>query len=183
MKKNILIIIVATLCLGFGEKGVIDMDIRQAYISDVSILAIEEMKNSGIPASIKIAQSIVETSWGKSDLALRANNYFGIKCKSWWTGDTYYKVDDDRDADGELMLSCFRAYSSMEESFLDHSEFLQVSPFYKSLFQLKPFDYKGWAMGLKECGYATDKSYPTKLINLIETYKLYEYDKIALSIE
>lgn len=171
------------MCMGFGEKGVLDMDIRQTYISNVSVLAIDEMKKSKIPASIKIAQSIIETSWGKSDLALKANNYFGIKCKSWWVGETYYKVDDDRDADGELMLSCFRAYDSMEESFLDHSEFLHVSPYYKSLFELKPFDYLGWANGLKECGYATDKSYPTKLINLIETYKLYEYDKIALSIE
>lgn len=156
---------------------------RLVFVGTASGLAIEEMRRTNVPASIKIAQSIVETNWGTSILAREAQNYFGIKCKSWWTGTTFYKVDDDRDAAGKLIPSCFRAYETMQESFADHSDFLRNSPFYTSLFDLDPRDYKAWAHGLKKCGYATDKSYAIKLIDIIETYNLNQYDEIALRTE
>jgi flagellum-specific peptidoglycan hydrolase FlgJ len=153
---------------------------RALFVDQSARIAIIEMKRTGIPASIKIAQSIVETNWGNSLLSREANNYFGIKCKSWWTGLTIYKVDDDRDSKGNLIPSCFRSYDSMEQSFKDHSEFLLNSPFYKPLFQLDLLDYKAWARGLKECGYATDPNYANRLIETIEKYKLYKYDDMAL---
>ncbi len=126
------------------------------------------MRKYGIPASIILAQGILESSNGNSDLARYANNHFGIKCTSDWNGKTYYKDDDKPD-------ECFRKYRDADASFRDHSEFL-MRPRYAKLFELKTSNYKGWAKGLKKCGYATNPKYPELLINLIERYNLDQYD-------
>lgn len=145
------------------------------FIDQKSRIAVEEMYRTGIPASITIAQSIIESSWGNGELAINSNNYFGIKCKKDWQGNTYYIEDDDYE-NGKLIKSCFRAYGSIEESFRDHSDFLINNPRYAALFELEMTDYKGWAWGLQKAGYATDKRYAKKLIAKIEEYRLYEYD-------
>ena len=148
----------------------------QVYIDSYSDIAIREMNRTGIPASITIAQGIQESSWGNGTLAKNANNHFGIKCKSEWTGPTYYIEDDDYDQNGKLTKSCFRAYQSIEDSYIDHSDFLTGNPRYARLFEIPIHDYKAWAHGLKACGYATDPDYATKLIHNIEKYELYNYD-------
>lgn len=151
------------------------------YIKKYQNIAVKEMERSGIPASIKLAQGILESNAGRSDLARRANNHFGVKCGNDWSGKTIWKKDDDYDERGKLQESCFRAYRNAEASFRAHSEFL-LDPAkqwrYGSLFQLDPTDYRRWAIGLKRSGYATSANYHTKLISLIETYKLYEYDQM-----
>ncbi len=147
-----------------------------SYIEKHKDIAIREMHRSGIPASITIAQAIHESGWGNGTLASESNNYFGIKCKDYWTGPTYYIKDDDLDKNGNLIKSCFRAYERIEDSFVDHSDFLRDNPRYKVLFQLDPTDYRGWAEGLQKCGYATDVKYAEKLITNIEKYQLYQYD-------
>lgn len=140
----------------------------QAYIDQYKDLAIRQMHKYHIPASITLAQGLFESGAGQSELARRSNNHFGIKCHTDWTGRrTYY--DDDRKDD------CFRVYSSVKDSYEDHSRFLQ-SKRYSRLFQLKPTDYKGWARGLKACGYATLPTYADRLINVIELYELYRFD-------
>jgi LysM repeat protein len=143
------------------------------YIAEYKELAIEEMKRTGVPASIKLAQGIHETQAGKSDLVLKSNNHFGIKCKSSWTGDKVYHDDDAR---GE----CFRSYVSSLDSYRDHSDFLRGADRYSFLFDMDPTDYKGWAFGLKQAGYATNIKYSQILIKLIEDYHLQEYSLIAL---
>ncbi len=148
-------------------------DFINQYIDTYKELAIAEMQRTGVPASIKLAQGILETEAGRSNLVLRSNNHFGIKCKSYWTGR---KVYHDDDAKGE----CFRAYPSAEDSWRDHSDYLKATPRYTSLFQLSPDDYKGWAYGLKAAGYATNPKYPQILIRYIEEYKLNEYSLLAL---
>lgn len=142
---------------------------QKKYIERYADLAIEEMYRSGIPASITLAQGLLESGYGLSELALKSNNHFGIKCHNSWQGD---KVYHDDDAKGE----CFRKYDTPEESFRDHSDFLRYRDRYKFLFDLEITDYKSWANGLKKAGYATDPKYPAKLIKLIEDYSLYEYD-------
>ncbi|WCL82003.1 glucosaminidase domain-containing protein [Saprospira sp. CCB-QB6] len=137
-----------------------------AYIERFKPIAIAEMKRTGVPASIKMAQAILESGYGRSELAKKANNHFGIKCGSNWNGKTY-----------KLKASCFRAYSSAEESFKQHSDFLRNGSRYADLFKLKTTDYKGWAKGLRKAGYATSSSYPSKLIELIERYRLHQYDQ------
>ncbi len=127
------------------------------------------MKSDGIPASITLAQAMLESANGNSSLARFANNHFGIKCTPDWKGKKYYKDDDKRN-------DCFRVYKDPESSFYDHTEFLK-RPRYQALFKLKSTDYKGWAHGLKKCGYATDPNYPQMLINLIERYDLHKYDR------
>lgn len=144
------------------------------YIERYKSLAIESMRQYGIPASIKLAQGLVETSSGNSRLAKEANNHFGIKCKSTWTGQT---ISHDDDAAGE----CFRKYSSAEESYRDHSEFLKGSDRYKVLFSYDQTDYKSWAKGLSTAGYATNPKYPLLLIKAIEDYELYLVDEEALN--
>jgi len=141
----------------------------QQYIDQYKDIAIEEMKKWGIPASITLAQGIFESGAGQSELALKGNNHFGIKCHGW-QGRTIYHDDDRR---GE----CFRAYSSPYESYEDHSRFLVNGQRYRSLFSLKKTDYQGWARGLKAAGYATNPRYANQLIELIQLYRLYEYDK------
>jgi LysM repeat protein len=135
------------------------------------------MERSGVPASITLAQGIVESAAGNSKLAREANNHFGIKCGSKWTGPAYYIEDDDYDADGNLMKSCFRKYARAEESYLDHTDFLTASKRYDPLFSLPTTDYKGWATGLKTAGYATNPKYADMLIKCVEDHKLNEYDK------
>ena len=145
---------------------------QEQYIKKWAPTAVKEMYRSGVPASITLAQGLLESRWGQSALAAAGNNHFGIKCHNDWKGKTM-KVDDD--AKGE----CFRVYDSAEESFQDHSDFLRYRDRYKFLFDLKPTDYKGWAYGLKKAGYATAPTYAESLIKYIEKYKLYEYDTLT----
>ncbi len=152
---------------------------QERYIEQYKYLAIEEMERTGIPASIKMAQALFESQSGRSELATQANNHFGIKCKNNWNGETYLYKDDDRDSIGNLVFSCFRSYSSVMESYLDHSEFLKNRPRYKELFDLPVTDYKAWAQGLKKCGYATDPNYSDRLIRTIEKYNLDLLDQKA----
>lgn len=144
-----------------------------AYISKYAPIAMTEMKKSKIPASVTLAQGILESGNGVSQLALKSNNHFGVKCHKGWKGKSV-KHDDDKKQE------CFRKYKEPESSYKDHSEFLKTRSRYDFLFKLKKDDYKGWAKGLKKAGYATDKKYPNKLITLIETYNLDHYDKIVL---
>jgi LysM repeat protein len=148
------------------------------YIRNYQDIAIAEMVRSGIPASIKLAQAILESSCGKSDLACKANNHFGIKCGGSWSGKSYHKEDDDY-ADGKLVKSCFREFNSVMESYIAHSDFLAdpgKAGRYGPLFDLERTDYKGWAKGLSKAGYATDPQYANRLIEIIEKYELYRYD-------
>jgi len=140
----------------------------QQYIDQYKDIAIEQMKRYKIPASITLAQGLFESGAGRSELTRRGNNHFGIKCNGW-TGRTTYH-DDDRNNE------CFRAYNSAYESYEDHSRFLASNARYRSLFSLKTTDYKGWAKGLKAAGYATNPQYASKLIEIIQLYKLYRYD-------
>lgn len=146
------------------------------YIDKYSIIAIQEMERTGIPASIKLAQGIIESKFGTSGLAKNANNHFGIKCKGNWQGGTFHLKDDDY-VNGRLVKSCFRTYDSPEDSFYDHSVFLLQNRRYAFLFELGKTDYKAWAKGLKKAGYATAKHYARTLITTIEKYKLYKFDR------
>lgn len=157
-------------------------DFREAYIEEYREIAVQEMERAGVPASIKLAQAILESDFGRSDLAKRANNHFGIKCGGNWDGREFYKEDDDYDTNGKLIKSCFRVYRSPEASFIAHSEFLRdptKEERYGFLFRLNPTDYKSWARGLKTAGYATAATYHERLINIIETYKLHQYDRLG----
>ena len=142
------------------------------YIATYADIAKEEMRRYKIPASITLAQGILESASGKGRLAVKANNHFGIKCHGWTGAKIYH--DDDRSQE------CFRKYKEAKSSYEDHSKFLTGRGRYADLFKLKQDDYKGWARGLKKAGYATDRKYPDKLISLIERYKLYEYDEEVL---
>lgn len=148
------------------------------YVNKYRDFAIAEMHRSGVPASIKLGQALIETANGKSKLALIANNHFGIKCKSYWTGKTYYSKDDDRDEKGRLIDSCFRSYDQAFDSFIDHSNFLKHTPHYSPLFKLSKTDYKAWAHTLKSCGYATHPRYAEMLIKKIEQLELYKLDVV-----
>ncbi len=139
----------------------------QDYIDLYKDIAIEQMLKHNIPASITLAQGLLESGAGRSTLAVKGNNHFGIKCHEW-NGPTMIKSDDRPD-------DCFRVYTNPKQSYEDHSAFLK-RPRYKSLFQLSRTDYRGWARGLKACGYATNPAYAQSLINIIETYQLYIYD-------
>lgn len=150
------------------------------YIRAYQELAVTEMHLHKIPASIKLAQALVESDAGQSVLAVRANNHFGIKCKTWWTGGQYFYADDDLDPSGKLTASCFRIYDSVQQSFMDHSAFLVSSERYTSLFDYKVTEYRLWATGLQNCGYATNSRYSKKLIQIIEKYRLYELDQALL---
>ncbi len=139
------------------------------YINKYSELAVKEMKRVGIPASITLAQGMLESGNGNSTLARKSNNHFGIKCHNDWNGKRVYH-DDDRKGE------CFRKYKTVYESYLDHSDFLMCKKRYASLFKLKTTDYKGWAHGLKKAGYATDPKYAKRLINIIEENGLHKFD-------
>lgn len=140
----------------------------QAYIDQYKDLAIAEMLKYNIPASITLAQGLLESGAGQSELARESNNHFGIKCHDWRGGRSFYDDDEKNE--------CFRSYRDVYESYEDHSKFLARQPRYRSLFKLKKTDYKGWARGLKRCGYATNPAYAKQLINIIELYKLHRYD-------
>ena len=143
------------------------------YIGKYKNIAIDKMVKYNIPASITLAQGILESGNGLSTLAKKSNNHFGIKCHSGWKGKKVYHDDDKRN-------ECFRKYANPEGSFNDHSLFLTSRGRYEFLFDLKPDDYKGWAKGLKKAGYATDRKYPKKLISFIENFELYQYDELVL---
>jgi LysM repeat protein len=156
-----------------------DVNDQEAYIKRYKKIAMQEMERSGVPASIKLAQGILESNSGKSYLARTAKNHFGIKCGSNWNGGKVYREDDDYDDRGRLIKSCFRQYRNADASFVAHSEFLRdprKSFRYGFLFRLDPTDYKAWARGLRKSGYATNPRYPQLLIGLIERHKLYQYD-------
>lgn len=148
-------------------------EIVKSYITQYNAVAMGNMKTYGIPASIILAQGILESGAGQSDLATNANNHFGIKCHNDWTGEKVYKDDDSPN-------ECFRKYNQVSESYKDHAMVLTGKSRYANLFKLSKGDYKSWAKGLREAGYATDPKYPEKLINYIETYNLQDYDNKVL---
>jgi len=144
-------------------------EVVNIYIDNYSKIAKEEMVQYGIPASITLAQGILESGAGRSALSKKSNNHFGIKCHKGWTGQRVFHDDDE-------LQECFRKYKDPKYSFRDHSLFLTQRTRYEGLFAYKKNDYKSWAKGLRKAGYATDPKYPQKLINIIETYQLYSYD-------
>jgi LysM repeat protein len=144
---------------------------KQEYIETYRDPAIREMHATGIPASITLAQGMLESDYGNSPLAKYAKNHFGIKCHKGWEGPSFIQDDDERN-------ECFRKYYSVDDSYHDHSEFLMTRDRYASLFELKATDYKGWARGLKKAGYATNPKYADLLIKIIEDNELYQYDKV-----
>ena len=156
------------------KEVVYSLDPTTRYIQQYASIAQEEMRRYKIPASITLAQGLLESQFGQGKLAKKSNNHFGIKCKREWRGK---KVYHDDDAPGE----CFRAYNDPKESYRDHSLFLVERERYASLFRLKKTDYKAWAIGLKKAGYATDPAYADKLIGLIERLNLWKYDNPKVS--
>lgn len=167
IRKSILLFFSLCLCMILSAQGRNADYVR--YIKQYGPLASEHQKKYKIPASITLAQGLLESGAGKGRLAREANNHFGIKCHDW-TGKKIYHDDDRRD-------DCFRKYSHPEDSYHDHSLFLTGRDRYAPLFRLGATDYRGWAKGLQKCGYATDKAYANKLIKLIEDYELYKYDQ------
>lgn len=173
------------LVLGIYATASGQYKVFQEYADEHSHIAVSEMHRTGIPASIKLAQGLLESNAGRSELATKANNHFGIKCGGDWNGDSFYKEDDDYEG-GRLVKSCFRAFSSTEESYIAHSEFLRnpnKNSRYGFLFNLKSTDYQGWAHGLKKAGYATAPTYAQKLIKIIEDYELYTYDREVVPMD
>lgn len=168
MKKPVIVLISVLFCLSANSQMKWNSK-YQSYIDQYKDLAIEEMIRYRVPASITLAQGILESGAGTSELTRRGNNHFGIKCHGW-TGRTVYHDDD-------LSQECFRAYDNALQSFEDHCKFLRNGKRYSSLFNLPITDYKGWANGLKAAGYATNPRYASQLIGIIELYKLHEYDK------
>ncbi|OWY23229.1 LysM peptidoglycan-binding domain-containing protein [Sphingobacteriales bacterium UPWRP_1] len=168
-------LLIALLFANFAHAGMLLPEpgnaniVAASYIEQYKDLAVLEMQRTGIPASIKLAQGMFESNFGQSDLAMKGNNHFGIKCKSDWMGETIYYTDDSLD-------ECFRKYPNVYDSYKDHSDFLMSRERYAFLFALPPGDYEGWADGLKKAGYATNEQYTQKIINIIKTYALYQYD-------
>jgi len=168
--KQVFVITFLLLSVGAGAQQV---EAVKNYINQYKDIAIQEMQRTGVPAAITLAQGIHESGVGQGRLATLANNHFGIKCKSNWTGESLKHDDDAKN-------ECFRKYSSAIESYKDHSDFLKSGQRYAFLFQLEPTDYAGWANGLKQAGYATNPKYAPMLIKLIEDYQLQDYTLIAL---
>lgn len=158
------------------SKTIVYSEVVKGYVEKYKEIAMSNMKNYGIPASIILAQGILESGAGKGDLALSGNNHFGIKCHVGWVGESVYHDDD-------AAQECFRKYKEPAESYKDHSLFLTSRPRYSSLFVLDRDDYKAWAKGLRAKGYATDPKYPEKLISYIERYNLHQYDAQVLGKE
>ncbi len=176
--KNILTALLLLLVVGLSAQT----PARDNYIQRFRKIAISEMERTGIPASIKLAQGILESGDGKSTLARKANNHFGIKCHNTWKGKGYYLEDDDYDENGKIIKSCFRVYKNADASYIAHSEFLRdpnKRRRYGFLFNIPPKDYRSWARGLKEAGYATSPTYAEKLIRIIETSELYRFDRMS----
>ena len=177
MRKTLQILVIFLFC----ATSVLAQD-REAYIEKYKNIAIREMERTGVPASIKLAQGLLESGAGSSYLAKKANNHFGIKCGPYWKGKSVEREDDDYDDNGKLIKSCFRAYKSADESYIAHSEFLRnpnAAHRYGFLFQYDVTDYKRWARGLKRAGYATSASYDKKLIDIIERYSLNRFDRMS----
>jgi len=174
--RSISLMVCLTALTIWGKAQNVAKTTTEQYIQQYKDVAIAEMKRSRIPASITLAQGILESGNGNSRLATEANNHFGIKCKKEWTGRTLYEDDD-------APQECFRAYPTAEDSYRDHSDFLVKSARYAFLFDLAPTDYKGWAEGLKKAGYATNPNYPQLLINFIEKHNLQQYDGGELNIQ
>lgn len=171
-----------SFCLSLPFVAFAQADARLEYIKKHKEFAIEEMERAGVPASIKLGQAILESNAGQSTLAIQANNHFGIKCGNDWDGKSYYKEDDDRDGNGNIVKSCFRKYKDAEDCYEDHSDFLRDPKKYNRygfLFRLDQRDYKSWAYGLQSAGYATSDTYAESLIRVIEAYKLYEFDEMS----
>jgi hypothetical protein len=167
---KLFLLITGIIIFGWSSVAVSQQKITVAeYIDAYKDLAIKEMKEYHIPASITLAQGILESNSGNSPLAREANNHFGIKCHKEWTGKTFHQDDDEKN-------ECFRKYNKPEESYKDHSLFLTTRERYKLLFELEITDYKGWAHGLKQAGYATNPRYPDLLIKIIEENGLAKYD-------
>lgn len=168
--RNLFFCLLTTLCT-----SVIAQTTKvTAYINRYKDIAMSEMIRTGVPASITLAQGILESGCGQSELARESNNHFGIKCKPEWTGGKTYHDDDRRQ-------ECFRVYATPEDSYRDHSDFLKNRPYYTDLFSLDQRDYRDWAYGLKKDGYATERDYPVNLIRIIETYHLEDYSELALN--
>ena len=174
MKVKLLLVISFLISLAASAQKKIT---REEYINKYKDIAIFQMRTQGVPASIILAQGLLESDNGNSPLAVKANNHFGIKCHKSWNGATMYIDDDTKN-------ECFRKYSNPQKSYNDHSDFLRGARRYSSLFDLEPTDYKGWAYGLKKAGYATNPHYAEMLIKIIEDNNLYIYDKgIAVEVE
>jgi hypothetical protein len=171
--KKVLIVIAFLLGLSVSAQREAGTP-QERYIARYASIAVNEMYRTGVPASITLAQGIIESGSGQSALAVEGNNHFGIKCHTSWKGKTML-ADDDRKNE------CFRVYDSAEESFRDHSDFLRYRDRYKFLFDFKTDDYKSWAYGLKQAGYATDPSYAAKLIKCVEDYNLTRYDRMTVT--
>ncbi len=168
MKQLVFLILLAIGTIAQAQREKV-----HAYVNQYKDLAMAEMRRTGVPASITLAQGILESQSGESKLAQKSNNHFGIKCKTEWTGEKTYHDDD-------LRQECFRVYPSVEDSFKDHSDFLKNREYYTALFKLDPTDDNGWAYGLKKAGYATEKDYPTRLLKLINDFELHQYSVQAL---
>jgi flagellum-specific peptidoglycan hydrolase FlgJ len=161
-----------------GSKELSNEELIQNYIDSFQLTASHEMLRSGVPASIKLAQGILESRYGQSELAVHANNHFGMKCGTEWQGNRYCKYSPEW-SDGKVesqKLGCFRRYDNVAACYKAHSDFLRYRKYYKDLFLLSSYDYESWAKGLQKAGYATDPNYAEKLISLIERYQLYQYD-------
>lgn len=171
-KVILLIVFFLALCFRFAAQPTGRRLTREEYIKKFREEAIREMHSSGIPASITLAQALLESDNGNSPLAVYANNHFGIKCNKW-EGQTFYQDDDAKN-------ECFRKYYTVYDSYKDHSDFLKNRPRYAALFTLNHLDYKSWANGLKAAGYATNPKYPELLIKIIEDNKLHELDTVSL---
>lgn len=158
--------------IAFGVTAAAQKITPEEYIAMYKDAAIAEMQRVGIPASVTLAQGILETESGNSDLVKKSNNHFGIKCKSTWKGESVTHTDDAPD-------ECFRKYPTALDSYKDHSDYLRNTPRYADLFKLAPGDYKGWAYGLRKAGYATNPKYPQIVISNIEKYNLQQYDQLG----
>ncbi|MCX6210032.1 MAG: glucosaminidase domain-containing protein, partial [Bacteroidetes bacterium] len=156
MKKIVTILLILVSQISFAQKEKV-----QLYIDIYKDIAIQEMQRSGVPAAITLAQGILESRFGESELSQKSNNHFGIKCKLDWNGERVFSDDDTKQ-------ECFRKYNTPQESYKDHSDFLKSREHYAWLFKLDPTDYAAWAKGLKKSGYATENDYPERLIELVE---------------
>lgn len=169
MKKLTVVLFILMAKFSFAQKEKV-----QLYIDIYKDIAIQEMQRSGVPAAITLAQGILESKFGESELSQKSNNHFGIKCKLDWNGEKVYQDDDTKQ-------ECFRKYNTPQESYKDHSDFLRSREHYAWLFKLDPTDYTAWAKGLKKSGYATEGDYPERLIELIERFNLNQYTLVSLN--
>ena len=169
MRQLLFLLAILSTTFSFSQK-----EKAIAYVEKYKEIAISEMQRTGVPAAVTLAQGILESKYGESDLSKESNNHFGIKCKLDWNGEKVYHDDD-------LRQECFRKYNTVEASYKDHSDFLKSRPHYSSLFSLNPTDFQAWAYGLKKAGYATERDYPEMLIKVINDYNLNQYTVIALN--